>query len=483
MKKLLLITCFSVFCVHFGYSQTDKTSKDYGKIFVDAVNSDSEEKQKELINETFSPSAINKTGMDRLVGSFKRMHEMFAPLTYHHSEVNEFKRATGTVYVMHIYAKKQGAVMWTDFQLYLDTEVPHQLASIAFVAEVSEPVNLPNGSIDTEHTLEWFNKYVEKLQSENDLYGSILITKGNTTLLEKYFGYADLEKKRKISESTLFNIASGGKMFTALAIAQLVEAGKLKYEDKITQYLDGFPDKEKASKITIHHLLSHTSGVKEYWTQQTNKDVYTATNTNDHLKIVYKAGFEFEPGTAYGYCNSNFILLGGIIEIVSGQLFYDYIQQNILNKAGMKSTGYFTYASPGTAIPMARGGNDKTWIEAPHGIKGSSAGGAYSNARDILKFADALKNNTLVSAKIFTNMIAIKNGGLKVAEDYGYGFIIIKHGPYQKSYGHGGTAGGVNFELRYFPAQDITLIVFCNQNNGAYDDLKRNSIKLISGER
>jgi CubicO group peptidase (beta-lactamase class C family) len=385
---------------------------------------------------------------------------------------------------MHIYAKQPDAVMWKDFQMRLDPKPPHKLKSIGFIAEVSEPITLPNGSIEQKGTLDWLSGYLEKLKSEYDLFGSILIAKGGKILFEEYYGFADVEKKIPITNKTLFNVASGGKMFTALCIAKLVEMNKLSYEDKITKYLTGFSDESKADKITIHHLLSHTSGISEYWSGQNDDAVYSATNIDDHLQLVLKSGFDFEPGTAYQYCNSNFILPGAIIEKITGKSFYDFVQETVFNPADMNQSGYFNYASEITAIPLARGENENEWIEAVHGIKGSSAGGAYSNTTDILKFSDALKNNKIISEKTFQNMITAKNSGIKepMDFDYGYGFILSKSSR-ESGYGHGGTADGVNFEFRYFLKSDITFVIFCNQNNGAYDDLKKNSIKLITGER
>jgi CubicO group peptidase (beta-lactamase class C family) len=257
---------------------------------------------------------------------------------------------------------------------------------------------------------------------------------------------------------------------------------KLSYEDKITKYLKGFSDESKADNITIHQLLSHTSGISEYWSEQNDNAVYSATSINDHLQLVLKSGFDFEPGTDYQYCNSNFILLGAIIEKVTGKSFYDFVQGTVFNPADMNQSGYFNYASMNCAIPLARGENETDWIEAVHGIKGSSAGGAYSNVNDVLKFSNALRNNLTVSKETLENMTSVKNNNMIVTEDYGYGFIIQKFAQ-ELSYGHGGTAKGVNFEFRYFPNSDITFVIFSNQDNGAYDDLKRNTIKLISGER
>lgn len=479
MKKFILLF---VLLTSISFSQDN--SNDLGEMFIRAINSSSETEQKEIIINIFSPSAINEIGVDRLFNLITQLHTNYAPITYHHSEIVSFNKPEGTNYIMHIYAKQPEEVMWKDFQMRLDPQPPHKLKSIGFIAEVSEPVTLPNGSIEQKETLDWLSNYLENLKSEYDLYGSILIAKGNKILFEEYYGYADVEKKIPITNETLFNVASGGKMFTALCIAKLVEENKIRYDDLITKFLNEFTDTISAKKVTVHQLLCHTSGVTEYWTDETDDEVYSATKIKDHLELVYKSGFDFEPGSAYQYSNSNYILLGAIIEKITGKSFYENVQETVFNPAGMSSSGYFKYASESSAIPLSRGQNENEWIEAVHGIRGSSAGGAYSNLNDMLRFSIALKNNNIVSEKTFRNMINMKNANVKDVKDfdYGYGFEIIKS-QQVVSYGHGGIADGVNFEFRYFPISDMTLVVFCNQNNGAYDDLKKNTIKLITGER
>jgi CubicO group peptidase (beta-lactamase class C family) len=310
-----------------------------------------------------------------------------------------------------------------------------------------------------------------------------LIAKGNNILFERYFGFADQEKTLPINSSSLFGLASGGKMFTALCIAKLNEQGKLSYDDKVTKYLNGFSDKTKADKISIHNLLTHTSGVEHYWWGQKSEAFSNAVTINDHLKMVLDVGFKNDAGKEYEYNNSNYILLGAIIEKVSGTDYFTFVKENILDKAEMSNSGCFTSGTINTVSPLVRSENDDKWVEVERGKgRGSSAGGSYSNVIDILKFSTALKNNLIVSKETFKNMISIKNNNMVVTEDYGYGFIIQKFDS-ELSYGHGGTAKGVNFEFRYFPNSDISFVIFSNQDNGAYDDLKRNTIKLITGER
>ncbi|MBK6913560.1 MAG: beta-lactamase family protein [Ignavibacteriales bacterium] len=456
---------------------------DYGALFIQAINSASEAEQREIISRIFSQSAINEVGIDRLLGLVKQLHDSYAPIVYHHSETLTFNKPEGMSYIMHIYAKKDGDVMWQDFQMRLDPEPPNKLKTIGFIAEVSEPIALPNGSIEQKETLDWLNGYIQTLNSKYDLYGSILIARGNNILFEKYFGFADKEKTSPINSNSLFGMASGGKMFTALCIAKLVEDKKLNYNDHITKYIDGFSDKTKADKITIHNLLTHTSGVEHYWWGQKSEAYSNAVTINDHLKMVLDVGFKSDAGKEYEYNNSNYILLGAIIEKVSRTDYFTFVKENILDKAGMSNSGYFNNETNNTVSPLVRSEKGDSWIEVERVKgKGSSAGGSYSNVNDMLKFSNALKNNLIVSRETFKNMISIKNNNMVATEDYGYGFIIGKSAR-EISYGHGGTAKGVNFEFRYFPNSDITFVIFSNQDNGAYDDLKRNTIKLITGER
>ncbi len=480
MNKAIFIFLFYFLTLNTAYCQNDSN---IGYLFIEGINTKSVEKQKEIVTKVFSEKLINEKGIDGMINLFNTLQTSYAPLEYHHTDINKFDKPSGTVYVMHVYAKRKGDVMWQDFQFYVDTPPTQKINKLAFIAEVAEPINLPNGAIDNKETIKWLDNYISKLQSENDLSGSILIAKGNNVLYERYFGDADVVKKMPIDKNSLFGIASGGKMFTALCIAKLVEEKKINYNDKITKYVNGFLDKEKAEKITIHHLLSHTSGIAQYWWGQKSEAFEKAISIEDHLKMVLEVGLKEDAGKEYEYNNSNYIILGAIIEKVSGMDFFTFVKKNILEKANMVNSGYFNHNNTNIVIPYTKTKQSAEWVQVERGMgKGSSAGGAYSNVHDMLNFSLALVNNQLVSSETFNNMISIKNKGLDVTEDYGYGFIIQKSAQ-ETTYGHGGTAKGVNFEFRYFPNERITLIVFCNQDNGAFDDLKRNAIKLISGER
>lgn len=457
----------------------------WGDRYVAALQSGDRKAQEDIITQIFTPEALANPGADRLIVQLQRLQQMLLPLEYHHSEVIKSESASGSARrALHIYLRKKDAVMWQDIQMFLDPAPPHKIQQIIFIAEVAEPVSLPNGDITQKNTLDWLDAYLTKLVAENDLYGSALIARGDQILFERYFGYADAAKTRPIDAQTLFNLGSGNKMFTALAIARLQEQGKLTYEDRLTHWLPDFPDPERASKVTIRQLLSHTSGIAEFWRPDTEAEMRQCSSWRQMLGIVYRVGFAAEPGTEAGYSNSNFLVLGAIVEKAGGRDYFDFIADLIYTPAGMAQSGTYYYdersARP-LAMPLARD-EQGGWREAPHGKRGSPAGGGYSNGRDMLRFAAALKQNRFVTAATLREMVSDQIGGLKDAFPYGLGFIPQKNSG-MVSYGHGGIAPGVNFEFRYFPSEDVTLVVFCNQNNGAYDDLKKNMIKLITGDR
>ncbi len=464
-----------------------KMNNDPGILFIDAVNSNSNEEKLEIIRTIFSKETLKDPGEERLLNLFSELKKSLGETEYHSSETTETPLGDGnTRSILHIFAPIEGSNKWNDIQLLLDPNEKGKILKLVFIAEVTEPVYLPNGSIEQEQTLEWLERYFSKLQNVNSFYGSMIISKGNKVLFEKYAGYSDPDKDQNFNTNTHVNMASGSKMFTAIAIAQMVKSGKLKYNEKIAGFFPDFEDKQKLNKVTIHHLLTHTSGIAEYWTDYNRDRISGFTTPSEYLPLIYKEGFLFEPEAEFGYSNSNYILLGLIIEKVSGISFYDYVKKHILIPAGMNSTDYYTHSSEeySLALPLERNADGWRVIDrVKNNSRGTSAGGCYTIISDMVKFSEALRNNIVISKEFLEEMTNDKVFGLKDAIGYGYGFEISKYGKNGVSYGHGGISRGVNFEYRYFPEFDITLVICCNQDNGAFDDLKKNTVKLITGDR
>ncbi|MFN0157327.1 MAG: serine hydrolase domain-containing protein [Bacteroidota bacterium] len=466
-----------------SFSQADRERiENYGAIYLHALNAGTVASYKNAIQEVFAQITLQNIGEARIMGQMDRLSKTLGELEYHHSEVVGFSIGGTLSYSLHVYGRSKNAKDWKDFQFRLEENPPYKIKDLVFIADVAEPVYLPNGTITDPHTLDWLGKYIDKLVKENDLSGSVMLARGNTPFYERYYGFADAKRSIKTTRNTRFNLGSGNKMFTAIAIAQLVEKGKLRYADPLSKFFPDFPDPEFSKKVTVHHLLSHTSGVKEYWTDEYEENRKHIDDVKQMLPWVYKVGTAFEPGSEFSYSNSNFILAGLIVEKTSQVDYYTYVRKHIYEPLGMTASD--SYKRDGSesnlAAPLRKG--HKGWETADHGPRGTSAGGGYSTTHDMLKFSRGLVAEKILSSEVLKMLTTSKTSGLRAEVEYGYGFELSSEGRV-RSFGHGGIAGGVNSEFRYFPSEDITLIMFCNQDNGAYDDLRKNIVKLITGMR
>ncbi|HET9951851.1 MAG TPA: serine hydrolase domain-containing protein [Candidatus Eisenbacteria bacterium] len=459
-----------------------------GAAFVAAVNDTSADSRKRAALDLFSESTRHVVPEEKIVALFQRLHDEYAPLEYHHSE------APGRS--LHVFARKHGTRLWRDFQFRYDTEPPHRLTQLVFIAEVAEPVYLPNSALASPEALAWLNGYVDKLVREDDLSGALLVARGDSVLFQRYFGHEDAGRSRPVRAETRFNLGSGNKMFTALVVMRLVEEGKLRLDQPISEFFPDFPDTHVTKAITIRQLLAHSSGLGDYLTEAFERDGRRATRLEEFVPFAYAEfranGSYFAPGSEHRYSNTGFLLLGRIIETITGKDYYDVVRETIYAPLGMSRTDHYLAdgSVPDLARPLTRAPADSgatpgegSWVEAPHGLRGTSAGGGFSTCADILRFARALVAGRVVSPAALAAMTTPQPPLEGAMSAYGLGFLLESSLGGRLSFGHGGTAPGVNFEFRYFPDDDVTLIVFGNQDNGAYDDLRKNVTKLVTGDR
>jgi D-alanyl-D-alanine carboxypeptidase len=252
------------------------------------------------------------------------------------------------------------------------------------------------------------NEYLAGKALANEFSGVVMIAKDGKVLLEKTYGYADKNFSVPNKINTKFNLGSLNKMITIVAATQLMQQGKLKIDDKIGKYLDGFA-KDAAEKVTIRHLIQMKSGWGDYW----DNEYYTQNHTrmrkvSDYLEMIKKMPLQFEPGTNQVHSNSGFIVLGAIIEKITGMDYFDYVRENIYRPAGMTdsdsydrdsdvsniATGYTNFHP---ADPDKKGykWSDRCLLRA----KGMPDGGGYSTAPDLLKFDLALRSNKFLNEK------------------------------------------------------------------------------------
>jgi len=304
--------------------------------------------------------------------------------------------------------------------------------------------------------------------------------------LVKAYGLADKSKNAPNNAETKFNLGSMNKMFTAVAIAQLVEQGKLSFDDKVGKLLPDYPNKDVANKVTVHQLLTHTAGLGSYWNAKFDARRTQIKTVADYLSLFADEPLLFEPGARFEYSNSGFIVLGAIIEKVSGQSYYDYVREHIYKPAGMTSTDDYqmTDDTPNLAMGYTNLGPDDKPASGPRRPntdtrpnRGGPAGGGYSTVGDLLRFATALLDHKLLSARstdlVTTGKITMGMG------KYGYGFGEAQINGY-RMIGHNGGAPGIGSDLMIFPELGTVGVVMTNYDPPLMMQASRKARELLT---
>src|SRR2546423_3793146 len=241
--------------------------------------------------------------------------------------------------------------------------------------------------------------YLNQAVAEDAFSGAVLIAKNGKPIFEKAYGLANKSTSTPNNVDTKFNLGSINKSFTSVAIAQLAQQGKLSFNDPISKYLPDYPNKTVASKVTIHQLLTHTSGMGMYFNEEFMKRRASLKTLTDILPLFVNDALAFEPGEKMEYSNSGYVVLGLIIERVTKQNYFDYVREHIFKPAGMMNTDSYELDQkvPNLAIgytsmgPTGRPELGPRQENTPHMTgRGSSAGGGYSTLGDMLKFGQAL---------------------------------------------------------------------------------------------
>ena len=298
--------------------------------------------------------------------------------------------------------------------------------------------------------------------------GAVLVARHGKVLLQDAWGRADRKAGVANTPATRFRIGSMNKMFTAVATLQLAEAGKLKLDDPIGAHLPDYPNKEVAAKVTVRHLLTHTGGTGDIFGPEFEEHRLQLREHRDYLKLYGRRGLTQEPGARFEYSNYGFVLLGALIEQVTGGSYDDYVRDHVFRRAGMRSTGARPESVdvPDRAVGYLRASPGSDWAPNTDTLpwRGTAAGGGYSTVGDLLRFAQALDSGRLISEATLAEATRPHQ------QQYGYGFDVQGQGRL-RSYGHGGGAPGMNGELRIFPQLGYVVVSLSNLDPPAASEL------------
>lgn len=305
--------------------------------------------------------------------------------------------------------------------------------------------------------------------------GAVLVARGDEVLLDKGYGFANLELNVPASAKTKFRLGSVTKQFTAAAILLLQERGKLKLNDPIKRYMPEAP--AAWDKITIFNLLTHTSGIPNFTSFPDYASLESFAATPEQLVARFREKpLDFQPGEDWNYSNSGYVLLGYLIEKISGESYAQFVKENIFKPLEMADSGYDS--NPAIIQNRASG-----YAHGPNGLVNAgyidmtiplSAGGLYSTTEDLLRWEKGLFERKLLSAASFKAMTT------PFKDDYAFGLLVHAVDGHQVIE-HGGGIEGFNTRLAYYPEDKLTVIVLGNVNGAAPDVIALDLATLAHG--
>lgn len=438
------------------------------------INSGDRKAAESYIKENYAPNFL-RIPMEQHLGFISQMHDRTRGLTLggiHGEGANE----------VTVRLKSTLTGGWEGLLVRVEAEPPHRIAGIG-ARRVEPPAGEARAGKLTEAQMAGeLEAYVKKLADADVFSGTVLLAKGDRIIFRKACGIANKDFNAPNNIATRFNLGSMNKMFTSVAILQLAERGKLSLDDPLSKFVE-FPNKEASDKILIKHLLTHTSGLGSYF----NRKFIEASrarfrSVDDMMELAKDETLQFEPGTRWAYSNTGMLVLGKVIEKASGQNYFDYIRENIYRPAGMTASDSYDLdrVNPNLAV-----GYEKEYTAAgtkfrnnvfEHVIRGGPAGGGYSTAEDLHRFAAALLGGKLISEAGVKLALSAKPE-LK-SPGYGYGFQIDAA---RSIVGHGGGFPGISSNLDIFLIDGYTAVVLSNYG-GASSSVSEKIRQLVQAK-
>ena len=350
------------------------------------------------------------------------------------------------------------------FELTVAANEPHVILSLEGTA-IPRPAEFPIARLTEGEAIAGVRAMLREDAAADRFSGAVLVAKNSQALFSRAYGLADREQGIPNTLQTRFRIGSMNKMFTAVATLQLAEAGRVELTAPLGAYLTSYPSRDAAATVTIHHLLTHTGGTGDIFGPEFKTHRQELRRLEDYVQLYGDRELEFEPGSRWKYSNYGFILLGAVIEKVTGQAYYDYVNAHIYQPANMTATG----SQPEhEAVPDLSAGYTKqpgttTWAPNTGTLpwRGTSAGGGYSTTGDLARFAQALLGHQLLGPDS-TQLLITGKVDIAPGARYAYGFADLRDTEGNGSVGHDGGAQGMNGALWICPKSGYVVVALAN---------------------
>lgn len=477
MKYLTLsIVLSAVFSISAAFAQDfaepelpDTPAVMQFKKFLTVIESGDHEK---YIKENFTDEFLNTFPMSDHLDFFRQvsmMHGGFKVHTIIESSENKL-----------VVVAQSNRGRWREIEFVTEASPPYKVAGMGMeMATPPDELKKSVKSMTEKEILEFVENKLNKMLEADEFSGAVLIAKNGKPLFKKAYGMASKRFSVLNNVDTKFNIGSINKSFTQMAIAQLLEKNKIEIDETIGKYLADFPE-EIAEKVTIKHLLTMKSGMGSYWNDEWQEKWSTIKTVDELIAIIKKIPLDFEPGTSRRYSNSGYVVLGAIIEKVTGQSYYDYVRENIYKPVGMENTDSYELDQivPNLAIGYMQNQAENPYNNSKfqnnllaHSVKGSPAGGGYSTLDDLLKYAEALQKNQLAGIK-YTNLVLGLFQNTESPDKRPRGFGIA-----------GGAPVGINAMVKTDFKSGYTVIVLSNYDPPVASDLGRSIFELLMNQK
>lgn len=385
--------------------------------YLRVFNSGSRDALRDFIAAHYSEDALRDRSAETRTAQHWSLYRSLGSLTVYRTEEPSQDE-------LQVWARAQRSGEWMRLRFSAAPGKPLRLPGIIF-----EPVLCPlrevcpAGLTDAQVVAE-LTSYLDELSASDAFAGVVLVARGDTPLFEKAYGASPWQAPNQ--PSSRFALASMGKMFVAVAVAQLEERGHLSFQDPIHKFFPEHP-RQITDRVTVHHLLTHTSGLASFVDAEGYAEVQSLS-PQDSLAVFFRRGLSFQPGERWQYSNAGYITLEAVVERVSHQSFSVYLQEQVFQPAGMRDTY-----------------------------------GGFTSARDLLRFAGALRENKLLSRENTANLMKPRIQTTWADAGYGYGFAVLDaHG--QRIVGHSGASPGWNGQLDiYWGAPGYTVVVLADR--------------------